>query len=250
MRFSANLGFLFTDRPLPDAITHAKRCGFDAAELHWPYDTPAGSVREALGDMPLLALNTTRGDLARGEFGLSALPGREHDARAAIDDAIAYAAEAGARNIHVMAGKAGGDQAFAAFIGNLRYAAERAAPHGIGLLIEPINPFDVPGYFLDSLALARTVIEAVGSPVLRVMFDCYHLQRIGGNLLQAARENLDIIGHVQIASVPDRAEPDDGEVDYAWLLPRLEVEGYGGYFGAEYRPKRDDLAWLKHFRDL
>ena len=115
MRFSANLGFLFTDRLLPDAIGHAKRCGFDAVELHWPYDTPAALIREALGDMPLLALNTVRGDLSRGEFGLSALPRREHDARTAIDDAITYAAQAGARNVHVMAGKAEGGGAFVTF---------------------------------------------------------------------------------------------------------------------------------------
>lgn len=250
MRFSANLGFLFADRTLPDAIDAAKRAGFDAVELHWPYETPPRAVREALGGLPLLALNSPRGDLSRGEFGLSALPGRERDARTGIDQAIAYATEAGARHVHVMAGKAKGEQAFAAFAGNLAYAVEKAAPHGIGILIEPLNPHDAPGYFLDGLPLARAVIEAVSLPGLRVMFDCYHLQRVQGNLVQAATDNLDIVGHVQFAAVPDRAEPDHGEVDYAWLLPRLAAMGYDGFFGAEYKPQTAEFSWLRRFRNL
>lgn len=248
MRFSANLGFLFTDRPLADAIEAARRAGFDAVELHWPYETPAETVRDALGGLPLIGLNTARGDVSRGELGLSALPGRGTDARAAIDQAIGYAAATGARSVHVMAGKAKGDAAFATFVANLIYAAEQAAPHGIGILIEPLNPHDAPGYFLDGFPLAREIIAAAGRPELRVMFDCYHMQRTQGDLLRTAELHLDLIGHIQFAAVPDRAEPDHGEVDYAWLLPRLEAAGYAGFFGAEYKPQHPELSWLSRLR--
>jgi len=149
MKFSANLGFLWADRPLTDAIHAAKAAGFDAVECHWPYDVPAEAIKAALEEtgLHMLGLNTRRGDVAGGENGLSALPGRESDARAAIDEAIAYAIAIETPKIHVMAGFAKGQDAHDTFVGNLRYACEKAAPHGITILIEPLNKYDAPGYF-------------------------------------------------------------------------------------------------------
>lgn len=249
MRLSANLGFLFRDRPLVDAIRAAASHGFEAVEMHWPYDVDPGLVAEALAEtgLPLLGINTSKGEA--GHFGLSALPGKVREAREAIDQAIAWARTAGSRNVHVMAGMAEGPKAFRTFVDNLAYASDRAAGHDIGLLLEPLNPYDAPGYFLASLDLAREVIAAVGSPSLRVMYDCYHMQIIRGDLLRTLRNNLDVIGHVQFAAVPDRTEPDRGEVDYRWLLPEIEASGYAGWFGAEYRVTDPSCAWLLAFRE-
>lgn len=250
MRFSANLGFLFRDLSLPDAIRAAKRHGFAGVELHWPYDTDPAVAAEALAEtgLPLLGINTARGNVEAGDFGLSALPYREAEARAAIDQAIGWAAATGCRNIHVMSGKARGDAAFATLVGNLRYAATMAAPHGIGLLIEPLNARDAPGYFLCDLPTAIRVVDATEGAA-KVMFDCYHMQIIQGDLLGAATRFADRIGHIQFAAVPDRSEPDHGEVDYGWLLRAIADAGYEGMFGAEYRPATHSFAWMRSFPD-
>lgn len=245
MQLSANLGFLFRDHDLPDAIRAARAQGFAAVEAHWPYDTDPAAVAAALREtgMPLLSINTARGAPEAGDFGLSALPDRIAEARAAIDRAAEWAAATGCRNIHVMAGNAQGAAAFDVFAENLAYAAEKVAPHGIGLLIEPLNPRDAPGYFLADLPAALRLVARVGGPV-RVMFDCYHMQIIHGDLIHHARGAMQAIGHIQFAAVPDRAEPDHGEVDFAWLLPALTGLGYRGAFGAEYRPASGSFDWM------
>lgn len=249
MRFSANLGFLFTDRPLPEAVRAAARAGFDAVECHFPYDTDPGALSAALEDtgLPMLSLNTAPG----ASFGLAAMPGQEAEARAAIDQALDYAAEIGAGMVHVMAGKSGGGaQAEATFRANLAHACERAAAQGITVLIEPINQRDAPGYHLSHVEQAAETIAALGAPNLKVLFDCYHVQIMQGDLSRRFEAYRDLIGHVQIAAVPDRGEPDQGEVDLAWLLPRL---GHPGPIGAEYRPRsstEEGLGWLKAFQQL
>lgn len=253
MKFSANLGFLWTDRPLPDAIRAAKAAGFDAVELHWPYDVDADDVAAALTEtgLPCLGLNTRRGDVAAGENGLAALPGREDDARAAIDEALSYASRIGARNVHVMAGVARGPDAKATFLRNLTYACDRAAPLGLSLLIEPLNRHDAPGYFLETSGQAVEVIKAVGRDPLRLMFDCYHVQRTEGDLTHRLAELLPLIGHIQFASVPDRGAPDHGEVEFAHVFSVIEELGYSGPLGAEYKPGPDTnatLAWLSRMR--
>jgi len=243
MRFSANLGFLWTDRPLPEAIRAAAGAGFDAVECHWPFDTPPDRVRAALTDtgLPMLALNTRPGN----SFGLAALPGPA--ARAAIDEALDYAAAIGAGAVHVMAGM-GGDLGI--FADNLHHACARAAPLGLTVLIEPLNPHDAPGYTLATLDQASALIDRLNHPALKILFDCYHIARIDGPAAVAARFAAlrDRIGHVQFAAVPDRGAPDHGDLDYATLLPSLD---WPGYFGAEYRPAGqtdDSLVWLKTLR--
>jgi hydroxypyruvate isomerase len=246
MRFSANLGFLWTDRPLPAAIRAAHTAGFDAVECHWPYDTPASEVTAALRDtgLPMLGLNTRRG--APGENGLSALPGRSADARAAVDEALAYARQTDTAKIHVMAGFATGPEAEAAFLDTLRYACDKAADRTI--LIEPLNHYDAPGYFLTTTTQAQRIIEQVASPNLRLMFDCYHVQLTEGDVTHCLERLLPIIGHVQVASVPDRAAPDHGELSYPHIWATLDRLGYTAPIGAEYKPGGDTdatLGWLK-----
>lgn len=251
MKFSANLGFLWNDRALPDAIHAAKAAGFDAVECHWPYDMPAEAVKAALQEtgLRMLGLNTPRGDVAGGENGLSALAGRENDARAAIDEAIAYAAAIDVPNIHVMAGFAGGRDAHYTFVENLRYACKQAAAHGITILIEPLNKYDAPGYFLTTTDQALTVISDVGAENLKLMFDCYHVQLMEGDLTHRIKTLLPAIGHIQFASVPDRGAPDHGEINYNHVFGVIAQLGYAAPIGAEYKPGGDTdatLGWLKN----
>ncbi|MCK8779352.1 TIM barrel protein [Rhizobium sp. NTR19] len=253
-RFSANLGFLWQELPLPDAIRAAKAAGFDAVECHWPYEVPVEAVRSALREtgLKMLGINTIRGDVAAGENGLAALPGRENQARDAIQQAVAYATEIGAVNVHVMAGRASGEAARETFIANLQFACELAAEPGIMILIEPLNHRDVPGYFLQTCEQALEVIEAVGRPNIKLMFDCYHLQIMQGDLTFRLQTYLNSIGHIQIASVPDRREPDHGEINYHHILAQLNELGYRQPIGAEYRPATSTdagLGWLKTFRE-
>ena len=251
MRLSANLGFLWNDLPLPEAVRAAAAAGFDAVECHWPYDTPVDALREALGEtgLPLLSLNTARG--GAGEFGLSALPGRAAEARRAIDQAIAYADAAGADMVHVLAGLAKGTEARAAFVENLRYACDGAAGAGLTILIEPLNSRDAPGYFLSTTGQAADLIAAVGRSNLKLMFDCYHVQIMEGDLTRRMADLLPLIGHVQIAGVPDRGPPDRGEVHYPHIVAELHRMGYTGGIGAEYRPGTDPartLQWMAGLR--
>lgn len=253
IQLSANLGFLWADRPLPESIRAAKAAGFDAVECHWPYDIPASEVKAALDDTGLLmlGLNTRRGDVASGDNGLSAVPGREAEARAAIDEAIDYAVSINARNIHVMAGFAEGSRAHAAFTSNLEYACDMAAEHHLTILIEPLNEHDAPGYFLKDTKQAAGIIEGVGAPNLKLMFDCYHVGRTERAVIARMRALLPIIGHIQFASVPDRGPPDHGEIDYEAVFAEVEALGWDTPLGAEYKPMGEtdaSLAWLSLLR--
>lgn len=250
--FSANLGFLWAELSLPDAIKAAASAGFDAVECHWPYDTEADAVLRALNEtgLPILGLNTDRGP--EGAFGLSALPGYEDEARAAIDQAIVYTAAVGAGSVHVMAGISRGNDAEATFLSNLDYACKRAAKRGLDILIEPINTKDVPGYFLTNAAQAVEIIERLGHPNLKLMFDCYHMQIMEGSVISRLRETLPLIGHIQFASVPDRGAPDGGDVDYAQVFNCLDDLGWTKPLGAEYKPNGPtdmSLGWLRSYRD-
>lgn len=250
IRFSANLGFLWTELALPEAIRAAHQAGFCAVELHWPYAVPVEAVNDALKEtgLPVLGLNTVRG--GEGEFGLAALAEREADARATIDQAIAYAAAIGCRNVHVMAGKAEGPAARATFVDNLRYAVAEAAPLGMGIVIEPLNSKDVPGYFLTQCDDAASIIHEIGSPHLKILFDCYHVALMSGDVMAAFRKHRELIGHIQFAAVPDRGSPDHGEVDYSRLLPDIRASNYDGWFGAEYRAggaTEESLGWMRSF---
>ena len=250
--FSANLGFLWTELTLPDAIRAAARAGFSAVECHWPYEVEPQEVRQALDEtqLPMLGLNTLRGDVAKGENGLCALPGRERDAIASIDQAVAYASEVGAQAIHVMAGNSSGPDAHQVFITNLQYACAKATAVGITILIEPLNHHDAPDYFLKTSEQAMTIIDQVAQDNLKLMFDCYHLQIMEGDITNRLEKLLPSIGHIQFASVPDRSEPDHGELNYAHIFATLSNLGYAKPLGAEYRPANSTeagLGWMEPF---
>ena len=252
-KFSANLGFLWKELALPDAIRAAKKAGFDAVECHWPYEIPVEDVNQALIEtgLNMLGLNTVRGDVAAGESGLAALVGRESEARASIDQALSYAQAINAVNIHVMAGNASGKAAEATLIDNLSYATSKASDMGMTILIEPLNHFDAPGYFLQTSEQAKTIIEEVAADNLKLMFDCYHIQIMEGDISRRLRDLQDIIGHIQIASVPNRSEPDEGELNYRHVFEVLKDMGYDVPIGAEYRPKattEDGLSWIDILR--
>ncbi len=250
LKFSANLGFLWADWPLPDAVRAAKAAGFDAVECHWPYDVPAGELAAALHEtgLKMLGLNTSRGNLAAGDNGLSAVPGREAEARDAIDQALCYGQAIDVANIHVMAGFAAGDQARQVFERALEYACEQAAKTGITILIEPLNSYDAPGYFLNTTDQAIAIIEAVGAANLKLMFDCYHVQLMQGDLTHKLQALMPHIGHIQFASVPDRGAPDHGEVNYSHVFETIRTLGYTAPLGAEYKPAGQSLEWMQAYR--
>ena len=250
LRFSANLGFLWNDLPLPDAIRRAKVAGFAAVECHRPYDTDPSEVSGALAEsgLPMLGINTITG--GAGHFGLSACPDRIYDARAAIEQAVGYAEAIDAQAIHIMAGVAEGPAARDAFLSNLQFAAGLTDRT---LLIEPLNAFDVPGYFLQTTDQAMGVIEEVGVPNLKLMFDCYHVARTEGDVIPRLEKLLPAIGHIQIASVPNRTAPDTGTLDYPAVFAAVRALGWSRPIGAEYKPggpTETSLGWLKKELDL
>ena len=258
LRLSANIGFLWTDRPHADRIRAACAAGFDAVECHFPYDDPIADIKAALDEtgLPMIGLNTPPGDLSAGEFGLAALPGRKADARDAIDEAARFGAAIGAKNIHVMAGvpKQGQERvAHKTFIDNLKYATGVCGRNNQTVLIEPINAYDASGYLVQYVEYAQMIIAEVGAPNVKIMFDCYHVQLMQGSLIRRLEYLLPrgLIGHIQFAAVPDRGEPDAGEIAFDRLLPAIAAMGYNGYFGAEYKPRaeiEEGLSWMAPFR--
>lgn len=249
-RFSANLGFLWSELALPDAIRRAHEVGFEAVECHWPFAVDPDAVVAALDEtgLPMLGLNTVRGDVAAGDFGLAASPGRQREARAAIDQALDYAHAIGAGAVHVMAGRRGDEEVY---LENVAYAAEEARDLGLSILLEPLNHRDVDDYFLCEVEQAAEIIRIIGAPNVKIMFDCYHVQIMEGDLLRRIEAHLPFIGHIQIAAAPSRAEPDEGEIAYDRLVPAIYEAGYQGYIGAEYRPRGttdEGLGWLARMR--
>jgi hydroxypyruvate isomerase len=254
-RFSANLGFLWSTLPLLERIERAAASGFKAIELQWPYDTPAQDVKAAVArlKLTLLAVNTPMGDTSIGESGLAALPGREADFQQAFNQSLQWCIGSGAPAIHVMPGilKPGTEvQARETMIRNLQWAADQAAPHGVTLLLEAINQRDKPGYFYSKQADSNSIREACGRSNVKLMFDVYHVGCAEGDILTKLAQYMPHIGHIQIAAVPTRAEPDEGEVNYPNVLKRVDELGYAGWIGCEYRPRgavEAGLGWLKAY---
>ncbi|MBF9198063.1 hydroxypyruvate isomerase family protein [Microvirga terrestris] len=250
-RFSANLGFLFSDRPDIQRVAAAAACGFKAVEMHWPYHVPALDMREALAahNLTMLGLNMPVGDTP-ADLGLGAIPGRESAFQHALDQALSYGSTIQASAIHCLAGIVSSDNLASAeriFIANLQMAADRAGQVGMTILIEPMNHRDRPGYFLRYVEQAAAIVGQAGRRNIKLMFDCYHVQITQGDLITRLRTHLDLIGHVQIAAVPSRMEPDEGEVSYREIFRTLDNLGYQGWVGAEYKPRgrtEDGLGWL------
>jgi 2-dehydrotetronate isomerase len=252
-RLAANLGWLFAERPYLERFDAAAAAGFGAVELLSPYEHPAAAVRAELARSGLMPLGINSPTGREGESGLAALPGREPEWQAAFARALDYAVAIGARSVHCLAGCVPPEKRPAAetvFVANLAAAAAEAAKAGIMLLIEPLNLRDRPDYFLSRVEQAASIVRKVGAPNLRIQFDFYHVQIMSGDLTRRFETNLPLIGHVQIASVPERREPDEGEVNYAQILATLDRLGYGGFVGCEYRPRgltEDGLGWARPF---
>jgi hydroxypyruvate isomerase len=222
-------------------------------ELQAHYDHPPSAVRAALDRhaLTLLGINTAAG--REGELGLAAVPGREQDFATLFRQALDYAGAIGAASIHCLAGAVAPELRPAAekiFIDNISRAADLAAARDIKILIEPINPRDRPNYFLTRPEQAADLIGRIGRPNVRIQFDFYHAQIVGGDLIRRFEQNLPFVGHVQIAAVPSRAEPDEGEVNYPAVLAALDKLGYAGWIGCEYRPRgrtEEGLGWAKPY---
>jgi hydroxypyruvate isomerase len=252
-RFAANLAYLFTERPPIERFAAAAAAGFQAVELQFPYDHAPASIRAEFDrhDLTMLGLNTAPGKLAAGEFGVAAIPGREQEFDALFRQALDYVVAIGGCQIHCLAGKVPPEQRPAAetvFIRNLARAADAAAEKNVTLLIEPINPRDRPDYFLTRAEHAADVIAKVARPNVRIQLDFYHAQIVGGDLIRRFEKLHAAIGHVQIAAVPSRHEPDEGEVNYPEIFAALDRLGYAHWIGCEYRPRartEHGLAWAR-----
>jgi len=253
-RFAANLSMMFTEVPFLDRFEAAAKAGFTAVEFLFPYEHPAEQVGERLkrNGLTQALFNLPPGDWAAGEKGFAALPQRFNDLQQSLHTALPYAKATGVKRLHLMAGIAERSDRLAveAFYKSVARAAEFFAPHGIDVVIEPINLRNVPGYFLNDFGFARDVINELNLPNFKLQFDIYHCQIIHGDVTMRLREMMPIIGHIQIASIPSRHEPDGEELNYPFLFDELDRLGYGGFVGCEYNPRgrtADGLGWFKRY---
>ena len=255
-RFAANLSMLYTEHAFVDRFAAAAHDGFRAVEYLFPYAHPAAQLRERLVENGLaqVLFNAPPGDWDAGERGLACLAGRRDEFRAGfLDRALPYATALGCPRVHVMAGlaPAGIERAAlrATYIDNLAWAAREAAGAGIEVLIEPINPRDIPGYLLNRQDEAHAIVQEVGAANLKVQMDLYHCQIVEGDVAMKLRHYLPSgrVGHLQIAGVPTRNEPDIGELHHPYLFSVLDELGWSGHIGCEYRPRgatSAGLGWL------
>ena len=259
-RFAANLSFLYTEVPFLDRFAAAAHDGFRAVEFGFGYDFAAKEIAARLSAHHLeqVLINAPPGNLAAGDRGLAALPGREHEFAASVVTALAYARTLACPRVHVMAGILPGEadaerraRCRSTFVRNLRFAAREAGEQGVTVTIEPINPRDMPGYFLTRQADAHAIREEAGMANIKVQMDLYHAQIVEGDLASKLRHWLPHIAHIQIAGVPGRNEPDVGEVNFDYLFALLDELGYTGWVGCEYRPREGTsagLGWMKAVR--
>lgn len=249
--FAANLSMMFTEWPFLDRFAAAAQAGFTAVEYLFPYEHPPEAIADRLARNGLTQalFNLPPGDWAAGERGLAALPDRFDELRDSVGTALRYAAATNVRRLHLMAGNADrhDPRALAAYRKSVAFAAERVGEAGLELLLEPINSRNMPGYFLNDFAFAETLIRELALPNLKLQFDIYHRQIIHGDVVMALRATLPLIGHVQVASVPSRHEPDGEELNYSFVFAELDRIGYGGYVGCEYIPRAGTLQGLGWF---
>ena len=249
-RFNANLSWLFQELPFFDRFGAAANAGFKGIEILFPYDQPAQEIRSALEaqHQEMVLINSPPGNFGAGERGLAALPGREQEFRDTFDHALAYAELLQCKRIHIMSGIATDEQAARhTFLANLEHALRKTENSGLSILIEPINTRDIPGYFLTTVEQANNILEELSHPALKIQFDWYHAQIMGGDLSRRTEKFFSKIAHFQLAGVPDRAEPNRGEVNFSHLFNLVDSKHYDGWIGCEYRPKgrtEEGLSWL------
>ena len=255
-KFAANLTMLFTELPFLDRFERAASAGFTAVEFLFPYAFAAGDIKARLDDhhLTLVLHNLPAGDWDAGERGIACLPGREDEFRAGVGKAIAYAQALGVPQLNCLAGKApaGADEAHLrkTLVSNLAFAAAALKKAGLRLLIEPINTFDIPGFYLNRTVQALEILDKVGADNAFVQYDIYHAQRMEGELAATMQKHLARIGHIQLADNPGRNEPGTGEINYPFLFAHLDRIGYSGWIGCEYKPAATTeagLGWLQPF---
>ncbi len=258
LRFAANLTMMYTEYPFLERFAAAAGDGFKAVEYLFPYDYPASQIAALLESHNLqqVLFNAPAGKWDAGERGLACLPGREAEFKSAFHRALEYAQALACPRVHVMAGVAPADAEGSAlratYVSNVAWAAEQAAAESRDLLIEPINPRDMPGYFLNRQDEAHAIVKEIGAPNLKVQMDLYHCQLVEGDVERELRKYLGTprqaaIGHMQIAGVPGRHEPDTGDLNYEPLFNLIEQANFNGWIGLEYRPKArtsDGLGWM------
>jgi hydroxypyruvate isomerase len=249
-RFAANLSMLFTEVPFPDRFERAARAGFTAVEFLFPYAWPADEIRRRLdaNGLTLVLHNLPAGDWDAGERGIACDPARVGEFRAGVTRAIDYATALGAPQLNCLAGKVpagvSDDQLRQTFVDNLRYAATELKRTGLKLLIEPINTYDIPGFYLSRTSQALSILDQVGADNAFVQYDIYHAQRMEGELAATLQKHLPRIGHIQLADNPGRNEPGSGEINYRFLFELLDRIGYAGWIGCEYKPATTTEAGL------
>jgi hydroxypyruvate isomerase len=257
LRFAANVSMLFTEVAFLDRFDAAAEAGFRAVELQFPYAFSAAVIGQRLASngLSMVLHNLPAGDWAAGERGIACHPDRVEEFRAGVSLGIEYAAALGVRQLNCLAGIApqgvSDTQLRATLVANLVFAAEALQSHGMRLLLEPINTFDVPGFYVNRTAQALAILDAVRAPNAFVQYDVYHAQRMEGELVGTLQRCLPRIGHIQLADNPGRHEPGSGEINYRFLLDWLDQAGYAGYVGCEYIPRnggpnptRAGLGWL------
>ncbi|MDO8980360.1 MAG: hydroxypyruvate isomerase family protein [Afipia sp.] len=250
-RFAANLSMMFNEVPFLDRFDAAAKAGFKAVEFLFPYEHSPDDVGARLhgNGLTQALFNLFPGDWNKGERGFAALPDRFADVQASVKQALPYAKATGVKRLHLMAGIANRSdpKAVDAFCRSVVWTAEALAKENIDLMLEPINPRDVPGYFLNDFNFAAGVIDDLRIANLKLQFDIYHRQIVHGDVTMALRKVMPMIGHIQIASVPSRNEPAGEELNYPFLFDELDRLGYDGFVGCEYRPKGntvDGLGWF------
>jgi hydroxypyruvate isomerase len=255
-KFCANLGFLFTDRPFLDRFAASAKAGFAGVEYSQPYGIPAPQILENLvqNQLDQVLFNLPAGDWDKGERGIACLPDRRGEFQDGVGQAIAYAKVLGNSLINCLAGikppELPTSRAFDTMVENLQFAEGEMSKAGLTLLVEPINRFDIPGFFLNTSAEAMAVIDATGSDRIKLQYDIYHMQRMEGELSATITRLFHRIGHFQCAGVPGRTEPDRGEINYNAVFGLIDRLGYTGWIGAEYTPvagTETGLEWLRTF---
>jgi hydroxypyruvate isomerase len=250
-RFAANLTMLFTEVPFLERFGRAAKAGFEAVEFLFPYPYAAAELKARLVDhgLALVLHNLPAGDWEKGDRGIACLPHRAQEFRSGVGKAVEYATALGVKQVNCLAGKAPEDDASKrVFLENLRYAAGELKKAGIKLLIEPVNTFDIPGFYLTRTAQALQILDEVGADNLFLQYDAYHMQRMEGELCATVQKNLPRIAHVQVADNPGRNEPGTGEVNWEFFFAHLDRIGYSGFVGCEYKPATTTeagLGWLK-----
>jgi hydroxypyruvate isomerase len=257
-KFAANLSMMFNEVPFLDRFGAAAECGFKAVEFLFPYEYPPEAILEQTmkNYLQIALFNMPPGDWAAGERGIACNPDRDEEFRAGIDKALVYAECLDIPRLHAMAGiaPAGVDRTACkrTLIGNLKYAAQKLAPHNITVLLEAINTRDIPGFFVNTQAESYEIITAVNQPNVKMQMDLYHMQVMEGDVATKLRKYAPSCGHIQIAGAPGRNEPDTGELRYEYLFRLLDEIGYQGWIGCEYRPAGktiDGLGWFKEWKN-